>query len=295
MSPLFSIITVVYNGENLIAGTMQSVLNQSFVDYEYLIIDGQSKDKTLQVVESIKNQFYSETSLKTQNSELKPKNTEGGMLNTEHRLTNTEYRSSEHGTMRIFSERDKGLYDAMNKGLRLAKGEFVLFLNCGDRLFTSHTLEKIAAARQPNTDILFGETMLVNDAREHIGTRTALTVQKLPQRLTWQDMRFGMVVCHQSFLPSRKLTPQYIEGNLAADIDWVIQCLKKAENPTHTGIIISEYLMGGVSKARHQQSLRDRYAVLEKHFGKVGNFLNHVVITLRAVWFKVKNWGKPSY
>ena len=252
--PKFSIITVVYNGESFIAGTMQSVLNQTFTDYEYIIVDGASKDATLSIIQGLAKQ---------------------------HPLS----KGSPSDSIKWISERDKGLYDAMNKGLRLATGDFVLFLNAGDRLFEPATLEKIAAAATPTTDILYGETMLVDDDRKHIGTRTALTVQKLPVKLTWQSMRFGMVVCHQAFLPARKLTPQYIEQNLAADIDWVIKCLKNAKNVTNTHVVVSEYLMGGLSKTRHQQSLKDRYAVLESHFGKVMNIVNHGFITLRAVFF----------
>jgi glycosyltransferase involved in cell wall biosynthesis len=256
--PKLSIITIVYNGESLIEGTMQSVLNQTFTDYEYLIIEGASQDNTLTLV--------------VEQARLFP-----------------------HNTITWMSERDKGLYDAMNKGLAFAMGDFVLFLNAGDRLFESTTLEKIAAAITPTTDILYGETMLVDDNRNHISIRSDITVQKLPKNLTWQSMKLGMVVCHQSFLPARKLTPQYIEGNLAADIDWVIKCLKNAKNPTNTQLIVSEYLMGGVSKKRHQQSLKDRYIVLKTHFGMVDNFLNHIVITLRAAFFKIKNFGKKAY
>jgi glycosyltransferase involved in cell wall biosynthesis len=254
---LFSIITIVYNGESLIEGTMQSVLNQTFTDYEYLIIDGKSKDKTMDIVERLQKK---------------------GPL-----------------SIKAFSEPDKGLYDAMNKGLALATGEFVLFLNAGDHLFEPTTLEKIANAASPTTDILFGETMLVDDNRNHIGTRTDLTVQKLPNRLTWKSLRYGMVVCHQSFLARRERTPQYIEQNLAADIDWVIKCLKKSKNQTNTQVIISEYLMGGVSKTRHRQSLKDRYDVLKTHFGFFPNLINHGIIVLRALVFKLKNSGKRTY
>ena len=261
MAHKFSIITIVYNGEYFIEGTMQSVLNQTFTDYEYIIIDGASKDSTVSLIQ-----------------DFAPQTPKGGSP-----------------IFKWISEPDKGLYDAMNKGLRLATGDFLLFLNAGDRLFESTTLEKIAAAATPTTDILFGETMLVDDARKHIGTRTDITVQKLPEKLTWKSMRLGMVVCHQSFLPARKIAPQYIDNNLAADIDWVIKCLKNAQNVTNTHTIVSEYLMGGVSKKKHQQSLRDRYAVLETHFGAVGNFLNHILITFRAVIFKIQNIGKAKY
>lgn len=236
---------------------MQSVLNQTFTDYEYLIIDGNSKDNTFKIVENLEKKYPL--------------------------------------SIKAISDRDKGLYDAMNKGLAGAKGDFVLFLNAGDHLFETTTLEKVAKCVQPDTDILFGETMLVNDERQHIGTRSELTVQKLPRQLTWRSLRYGMVVCHQSFFARRSIAPSYMENNLAADIDWVIHCLKASKTAINTQIIISEYLMGGVSKTRHQQSLKDRYAVLKTHFGWLPNLFNHGIIVVRALIFKLKNKGKAHY
>jgi glycosyltransferase involved in cell wall biosynthesis len=251
MKPLFSIVTVVYNGATLIDLTMQSVVSQSFTQYEYIVIDGVSKDGTIDVIKKY--------------SELYPL------------------------SIQWISEKDKGLYDAMNKGLRMANGRFILFLNAGDCLFDNEVLAKIAAQISPETDILYGETMLVDDARRHIGTRSELTVQKLPEKLTWQSMNRGMVVCHQAFLPALHLAPQYMPDNLAADIDWVIKCLQNADNVVNTHIIISEYLMGGMSKQRHNQSLKDRYEILKTHFGFLPNVLNHVGILGRAFWFKLMN------
>ena len=246
---IFSIITVVFNGENLIDGTIQSVVNQTYTDIEYLIIDGGSKDRTVEIIK----------------------------------------KQAEKYSIRWISERDNGLYDAMNKGLAMATGDFVLFLNAGDRLASRDTLAKIAACASPQTDILYGETMLVNEQYRHIGTRSELTVQKLPENLTWRNMNKGMVVCHQAFLPRLELTPQYMPDNLAADIDWVIQCLQKSKKIVNTHTIISEYLMGGISKTRHQQSMKDRYQILKKHFGYVPNLFNHILILLRAVFFKIFN------
>ncbi len=245
----FSIITVVFNGENLIEGTIQSVVNQTYPNIEYIIVDGASKDGTMDIV----NKYVD------------------------------KYR------IRWISEPDKGLYDAMNKGLKMATGDFVLFLNAGDRLFDIKTLEKMAAQATVETDILYGETMLVDDARTHVGTRTEMSVQKLPEKLTWRSMKQGMVVCHQSFLPRRTLAPQYIPNNLAADIDWVIKCLKEAKSVVNTHLIVSEYLMGGMSKKRHNQSLKDRYVILKEHFGFMSNILNHAFIIGRAVIFKLFN------
>jgi glycosyltransferase involved in cell wall biosynthesis len=245
----FSIITVVFNGEKLIEGTIQSVLNQTYPNIEYIIVDGASKDGTMDIV----NKYVDKQAI------------------------------------RWVSEPDKGLYDAMNKGLKMATGDFVLFLNAGDHLFSNQVLEKMAVQTTDKTDILYGETMLVDDSRRRVGTRTAMSVQKLPENLTWQSMKQGMVVCHQSFLPRRTLTPQYIPNNLAADIDWVIKCLKKAKNVVNTHIIVSEYLMGGMSKKRHNQSLKDRYNVLKEHFGFIPNVLNHIFIIGRAFIFKLFN------
>jgi len=179
------------------------------------------------------------------------------------------------------SEPDKGLYDAMNKGLKMATGDFVWFMNAGDHIYAPNTVEKMMEKWQPDTDILYGEVMLVDDARKELGTRSATTKQKLTNPLRWQDLAKGMVVCHQGFLPRREIAPFYIENNLTADIDWVIKCLKASKRTTATEIIVASYLVGGISKQQHQQSLKDRYFVLKEHFGFWGNLWNHLEILLR--------------
>ncbi|HNG90960.1 MAG TPA: glycosyltransferase, partial [Saprospiraceae bacterium] len=104
--PTFSIITVVYNGAALLPGTVESVRRQTFDDYEYIVVDGASKDQSLQIIQDYAAQMPQ---------------------------------------MRYLSEPDRGLYDAMNKGLRMATGDFVQFLNCGDHLHAPDTLARMAA------------------------------------------------------------------------------------------------------------------------------------------------------
>jgi glycosyltransferase involved in cell wall biosynthesis len=246
----FSIITVVFNGELLLEDTILSVLNQTYPHIEYIIVDGASRDGTMQIVQKYAQQFDNQ-------------------LNTPF-------------TFRWISERDKGLYDAMNKGQRLATGDFLLFLNAGDHLFSTDTLAKIAAQATTDTDVLYGEVMWVDAHRKHLGTRSQKTTQQLPDVLDWKSMRYGMVVCHQAFLPRRTIAPVYLENNLAADIDWVIRCLKQAKKIQHTYIIVSEFLTGGISKQKHWQSLWDRYAVLKTHFGGWANGVAHLYIIGRA-------------
>ncbi|MCB9285472.1 MAG: glycosyltransferase [Lewinellaceae bacterium] len=193
------------------------------------------------------------------------------------------------------SEPDRGLYDAMNKGLHKATGDFVWFLNAGDELFSSETVERVLAFGTPQTDILYGEIMLVDGQRRHLGTRSELTAQKLPSRLTWKSLRLGMVVCHQAILVRRSIAPDFIENNLTADVDWVICALRQSRETVHTHLILAEYLQGGLSKKRHRRSLTDRYKVLRKHYGFLENLFAHFLILIRAVWHRLRRIGKPHY
>lgn len=120
-SPLFSIITITYNAAETIETTFRSVVGQSFTDYEYIVVDGDSKDGTVDFLRSRKN------------------------------------------CLAVFiSEPDKGLYDAMNKGMHLAKGEYLIFLNAGDTFHSENTLADIAVSiGTSRPDVIYGETALV--------------------------------------------------------------------------------------------------------------------------------------
>ena len=253
---VFSIITVVYNGETLLPGTMESVLRQTYPHVEYIVVDGASKDGTLSIIE--------------------------------------EY-AQKMPHLRWISEKDKGLYDAMNKGLRMATGDFVQFLNGGDHLHAADTLEKLAALVTPQTGVLYGETLLVDDARKQAGSMSTLSTRKLPKQLHWRDFLGGMLVVHQSFIPRRSLAPEYLDDNLCADYDWCIRILKNSEENINSGLVITDYLMGGISKQRHQQSLRDRFAVMQAHYGLLSTVLAHGWIVCRAVWHRLLRTGKPKY
>lgn len=184
---------------------------------------------------------------------------------------------------RWISEPDRGLYDAMNKGLRMASGTFVWFLNAGDQIAEPDTLARLFPLLKTDADVLYGEVVLVDEQRNRLGTRSQLSTQKLPETLHWKSLQRGMVVCHQAFLPRRSLAPAYIDENLTADIDWVILCLKAARKVVHTRMVLAEYLQGGISKQRLRRSLLDRYQVLRKHYGFWPNLFNHLRIVMRAV------------
>jgi glycosyltransferase involved in cell wall biosynthesis len=253
--PLLSIITVCYNSGYHLTGTAMSVLGQTYPHIEYLIVDGASTDHTATAIKLL---------------ELKNE----ALLNAK--------------LLRWQSEKDKGLYDAMNKGLKMATGDFVWFLNAGDELPAADTVERMMKSYAPGVDVFYGETTLVTFTRHPLGTRSELTTQRLPVQLDWESLRRGMVVCHQAFVARRAIAPPFMEGNLAADIDWVIAVLKKSKKTVNTGLVLANYLTGGVSKQRHRQSLRDRYEVLKKHYGMVPNLLAHANIMVRAFFAKNK-------
>ena len=129
-TPLFSIITITFNAESTLEPTLCSVAAQQENDYEYLIVDGASKDGTV----ALARQYDCVT--------------------------------------RIISEPDRGLYDAMNKGIKAATGEYLVFLNAGDSLYAPDTLKKLHDFIGENRpDILYGETAIVDSDRRFIAMR----------------------------------------------------------------------------------------------------------------------------
>ncbi|MCF8237226.1 MAG: glycosyltransferase [Saprospiraceae bacterium] len=197
--------------------------------------------------------------------------------------------------LRWISEPDQGLYDAMNKGQAMARGQFVWFVNAGDLIEGREVLSRLAQFVTPETDILYGDVLMVNPDGDVLGTRSSVTTQKTPDTLSWKDLRYGMVVSHQAFLPRVSICTPYISENLCADIDWVIKCLKKSRATIHTHMILARFETGGLSRQRHRESLIDRYHVLQTHFGWFHNLLNHCWILLRAILQRLHVSGRSRY
>ncbi|HQH41247.1 MAG TPA: glycosyltransferase family 2 protein [Bacteroidales bacterium] len=184
------------------------------------------------------------------------------------------------------SEKDQGLYDAMNKGLALAQGEYVWFLNAGDRIFDEQTLERTFAEAPPDADIIYGDTMIADDQGKDIGPRRL----KPPENLSWKSLRDGMVVCHQSVIVKRSLAETYdIRYKVAGDYEWLIRVLKKAKTAYYTGFYVCRFLEGGINKKRIIKALAERFEVMVRHFGLLPTLLRHFVIGWRFITYVVKN------
>lgn len=251
--PVISIITVVYNNVDFIEKTILSVINQTFKEREYIVIDGGSKDGTLNIIHKYQGKI--------------------------------DY---------WISEPDKGIYDAMNKGLHLANGTFVLFLNSGDLFVNDKVLERIFSISGTAADVYYGETNLIDSNGNILGTRTELTTRKLPKKLTWKDMKRGMVVSHQSIVVRKSIAPDYdLNYQCSADIDWVIESLKRSKVTVNVNSILSNYLIGGFSIKHQKKSWKERLDIYVKHFGFLNTVFIHFFIIARSISYRLR--GKVNY
>lgn len=183
---------------------------------------------------------------------------------------------------RILSEPDRGLYDAMNKGLRLAQGDYVIFLNAGDAFHAKDTLEKYAAAARRGDHIIYGDTVIVDSERKIIGKRH-LTA---PAHLDKKSFAQGMLICHQAFMVRRDLAPTYDTSyRFSADYDWTVKCIEASDpnRNTNLGIIAIDYLSDGLTDKNKLKSLRERYKIMSLHYGALPTLLRHAAFLLRAL------------
>lgn len=262
MSMKISIITVTYNAEKFLQRTLDSVSRQTYTDIEHLIIDGASKDETLAMAEV--------------------------------------YRTSVPYQVVILSEPDHGLYDAMNKGLRLATGDYLVFLNAGDTLHAEDTLSIVANTQHltlsppiqgesegASPAVIYGDTAIVNEEGQFLHLRHL----RPPKELTWKSFRQGMLVCHQAFYVRTDIAreEQYdLQYRHSADVDWCIRVMKRAEAMrlpfANSHAILADFLEGGDSAQHHRASLRERYQVMCHHYGKASTLVMHAWFLVRQLF-----------
>ncbi|MBR4271795.1 MAG: glycosyltransferase [Bacteroidales bacterium] len=241
-----SIITVVYNSEKYIRRTIESIVGQDYPAIEYIIIDGKSKDSTMQIV--------------------------------------NEYRDR---IAVVISEPDKGLYDAMNKGLRLATGSYVLYINSGDALSSPTLLSDIFNDVPADSDVIYGDTQITDEDGNILHNRR----HRPPEHLTWRDYKRGMLVCHQSFIAKRTLCNEYdTQYRYAADFDWCLNILLKSRVVTNYGKDISLFMDGGQTKRTIVPGLKERYRIMCKYYGKAKATFWNFILGVKFGWWMI--WHK---
>ncbi len=180
----------------------------------------------------------------------------------------------------FISEPDKGLYDAMNKGLKAATGDYVWFINAGDCIYDAGTLEKAMRDAQ-GKDFIYGETIVIDEAGNQ---RPWHKKTPPPEKISPASFRNGMVICHHSMIVKRGIAPEYdLHWRLSGDIDWVIRVLQKAQSHHYVNIPFCLYLDGGLSDKNRRKSVKERFYVSLKHFGLLPTLAEHVKIFFQMV------------
>ncbi len=247
MQPLITIITVTYNAENTLTPTMESVNAQTYTDFQHLIMDGASSDRTLETAKR----------LATDRTE-------------------------------IFSEPDSGIYDAMNKGMTHARGQYLIFLNAGDSFHSTDTLGLIARTIESNgyPGIVYGQTQIVDSGRRYVADRHL----KAPEKLTYESFADGMLVCHQAFIALARIAPLYdTRYRFSADYDWCIQCLQHSRKNVYIPETLIDYLNEGTTTANHRKSLIERFRIMRYYYGTTKTISKHIMFLPRYINRKNKS------
>jgi glycosyltransferase involved in cell wall biosynthesis len=186
---------------------------------------------------------------------------------------------------KFISEKDEGIYDAMNKGLALATGDYLIFMNSGDEFYDADTVAAVFTSVN-DADIYYGETEMIDASRQSLGQRR----HKVPEQFTWRGFNLGMSISHQAIYIKRSLIEPYdMRYQLSADIDWIIRAAKKANKIVNVNRYVAKYLVGGMSKSRHRKSLMERFDIMKRHYGLVPTVFNHFVIAANLGWYWLRN------
>ena len=258
----FTIVTITYQAVSVLERTVDSVISQSYPYVEYLIVDGASTDGTLQMARNYQK--------------IAP------LENKYHEV-------------RIVSEPDKGLYDAMNKARMMATGDYVLYLNAGDYFPSANTLENIVEKVRlnelqlnckPLPAVIYGDTDLTDNEGRVTGRRRLSP----PEQLDWRSFRHGMLVCHQAFYARTDIVRK-VDYNLhyrhSADVDWCIRVMKEAERLhlplVNVHSVVANYQREGQSTRHHRASLLERFDVMRRHYGLFSTLFMHAWFVVRAI------------
>lgn len=219
----FSIVTVCRNAEQTVETTVRSLLRQTCRDFEYIVIDGASTDGTVERVRSC---------------------------------------CARQSGVTIVSEPDRGIYDAMNKGVALAKGEYVYFLNMGDALADENVLARVKEALLASpADVLYGHTRR--------GTR----FEPAPKKVSDFLFLCERMPSHQSIFAKRELFSAYrfdTKYRICADRDWLMRVCRGKATFARLDCVIANFAEGGVSM--NLAAFREESSELtERYFGKAGS------------------------
>lgn len=218
-----SIITVCYNAESCIEKAIQSVIGQTYKNFEYIVIDGQSTDQTLAIVNKYKGNIS-----------------------------------------KIISEKDSGVFDAMNKGVNHSTGDIIYFLNSDDYFYDSNILEKIGQEflKSPSTDILNGKVVVDVNTKNH-----DISAFVAPCKTKKDLLAHGL--CHQRVFAKRHLFEKYglfnTEYKICADFDWLTKVFNSPVEINFVDYFIAHFYPYGFSHKEGNGRIKETLTIVFKN------------------------------
>ncbi len=223
-----SIITPCLNAQSVIEETVKSVLKQTYMDYEYIIVDGASRDRTISIIK--------------------------------------EYAPAFQGRMQWTSEKDFGIYNAMNRGIARASGDYVIFMNAGDSFYDRDVLKRVTEQIKKNgtQGIYFGKAWINSGfGKSRIYNFTKCNNSYIVPILN------GFMPCHQSiFAPLEVLRYTYFNEKykIRADFDWVVKSYRLGIKFISLDDVVCNYAGGGISERHKGQFMKETDEILRKNF-----------------------------
>lgn len=210
-----TVITVCYNSVETIKGTIESVINQSHKDLEYIIIDGASTDGTVNIIKEYQKVF----------------------------------------PIILVSEKDKGIYDAMNKGIDLASGDYINFMNSGDLFFSQTLISEIIPALDKQYDIVYGDVQVIY--------KDFQLIKKEPKpKYLWMGP-----VNHQSSFIKRETMQKYkynTKNQLVADFEFFLNIYYKSGKILKIDKTIASYANVGLTQINDKKVIEDCYKTVKQ-------------------------------
>ena len=263
-----SIITITYNNAEGLRRTIQSVQSQTFRDFEHIIVDGRSTDGSVEVIrEYADNEAIRPEGYKATRQEKNGK--------ADDTLPNRPIASSpnRHEICWI-SEKDRGVYDAQNKGIRLAHGEYCYFLNAGDTFCNEHVLELIFKPLTFNLspltstpDILYGNEIIVDGNGQRVGIARGV------ENPSFVDL-YNSCMKHQASFIRRSLFDKYgmydADMRICSDFDWFFRVIAFHDDVTlqYKDVDIAYFENTGVSYHSPELCARERQQILDRYMTK---------------------------